>query len=78
MSDTVRTGKIMLSERGAAMPFVLVGVLGAVGGALLARVFLRETGRINAELAEIRGKTNAAEARATLRRDPETGEYRLG
>lgn len=60
------------------MPLVLVGVLGAVGGAMLARVILREVKRVNAELAEIRSKGDAVEVRPTLRRDPESGEYRPG
>lgn len=59
------------------MPLVLFGALGAVGGALLVRVILREARRINAELAEIRGQAEPAELRPTLRRDPKTGEYRV-
>jgi hypothetical protein len=60
------------------MPVVLFGVVGVAGGALLARAILREARRINAELAEIRRKSERSEPRQTLRRDPDSGEYRLG
>lgn len=59
------------------MPIVLFGALGAVGGALLVRAIMREARRINGELADIRGQGETPEPRATLRRDPDTGEYRV-
>jgi hypothetical protein len=59
------------------MPLVVFGALGAVGGVVLVRVILREARRINAELAEIRGRAAGPAAHPTLRRDPASGEYRV-
>ena len=61
------------------MPLVMFGALGAIGGVVLVRVILREARRINAELAEIRaaGRPDKPGPHPTLRRDPDSGEYRV-
>jgi hypothetical protein len=65
-----------------ALPSIVVWALGAVGAAVLVKLFNREWQRVNAELDRMR----PARARVvdperaglpTLRRDPVTGEYRL-
>lgn len=60
------------------MPPVLVIALGAFGAAALVKVLSRESRRVNAEL-DARRRTEQAgtlDSRATLRRDPATGDYR--
>jgi hypothetical protein len=64
------------------MPPVFAFALGLMGVAALTRWCVKEVHRVNAELDNIRG-TAAGEAvdrnsLPTLRRDPNTGEYRPG
>lgn len=60
------------------MPPLFILALGALGTAALAKVLARESRRVNAELdAQRRAeKAGTLDPRATLRRDPVTGEYR--
>jgi hypothetical protein len=62
------------------MPPLIVVALGALGGAVLVRLALREAQRINYELEEARFAKVHESARderiRTLRRDPATGIYR--
>ncbi|GLK71887.1 hypothetical protein KHC23_02485 [Ancylobacter dichloromethanicus] len=60
------------------MPPVLVIALGAFGAAALVKVLSRESRRVNAELDARRRAEQAGtlDSRATLRRDPATGDYR--
>lgn len=63
------------------MPPFLVVAIGAIGAAALMKLLARESRRVNAELDEPRrdaGKVNGGATNPTLRRDPETGEYRPG
>ncbi|MCK0198787.1 hypothetical protein MWN34_17960 [Ancylobacter sp. 6x-1] len=59
------------------MPPFLIVALGTIGAAALVKLLAKESKRVNAELDETRG-TPAPEgdARPTLRRDPQTGDYR--
>lgn len=62
------------------MPPLLVIALGGLGAAALVKVLARESRRVNAEL-DARRRAEAAgalDSRATLRRDPATGEFRPG
>jgi hypothetical protein len=61
------------------MPPVLALAFGLIGGAVLLRWCVKEVQRVNAELDGVRG--NAAEpvdreTLPTLKRDPQSGEYR--
>jgi len=61
------------------MPPVLALAFGLIGGAVLLRWCVKEVQRVNAELDNVRG--NAVDpidrdALPTLRRDPQSGEYR--
>jgi hypothetical protein len=59
---------------------VLKWSLAALGGAMVVHWAVRESRRINEELANarrVKAKITDAENRPTLRRDPATGEYRL-
>lgn len=62
------------------LPPVVAVALGAVAGAVLARLLVREWRRVNDELDRVRvaprGEAEHAEI-PTLRRDPATGVYRL-
>lgn len=61
------------------MPPFLIVALGAIGLAAAARLFSRESRRVNAELDAVRREGAAKrppEGGPTLRRDPKTGEYR--
>ncbi len=59
------------------MPPVFVLALGALGAAALVKRLAGEARRVNAELDAQRASEAAREtARATLRRDPATGDYR--
>ena len=61
------------------MPPVLALALGMMGAAVLVRWCVREVQRVNAELDEVRAATVEPVDRGalpTLKRDPETGEYR--
>jgi hypothetical protein len=67
------------------MPTFLVSpllkwTLAAVGGAMVLHWVVREVRRVNEELdaARARARVRDNEQRPTLRRDPSTGEYRLG
>ena len=62
------------------MPPVFVLALGVMGAAALVRWCFKEVQRVNAELDHLRergavGSVDRA-AMPTLKRDPETGEYR--
>jgi hypothetical protein len=63
------------------MPPVVIWALGAVGAAVLVKLVMKETRRINTELDEARGAPAAKgadhERYQTLSRDPASGEYRL-
>lgn len=61
------------------MPPVIIVAFGALGAAALVKLLAKESRRVNAELDAARRGTEAADgtlARATLARDPQTGEYR--
>jgi hypothetical protein len=64
------------------IPPLFAWMLGAVGAAAVARLVVRETRRINAELDRMRemppSKPAGREGLQTLKRDPKTGEYRPG
>jgi len=50
--------------------------LAAAGGAMVIHWIAREVRRVNEELNAARARVRDNEQRATLRRDPSTGEYR--
>src|SRR4026209_1229779 len=55
--------------------------LAALGGAMIVHWAVKEARRINEELEQarrVKAKITDADNRPTLRRDPTTGEYRLG
>ena len=61
------------------MPAAFVLALGMMGAAALVRWCVREVQRVNADLDDVRAKPMEPVDRGalpTLRRDPETGEYR--
>jgi len=64
------------------MPPVFALALGLVGAAALVRWCMKEVQRVNSELEEVRVRTHVEpvdrEALPTLKRDPDTGEYRPG
>jgi hypothetical protein len=61
---------------------VLVLAVGLAGAAILVRWCVKEVERVNAELDDVRRRrpTEAVnrESLPTLKRDPDTGEYRPG
>jgi len=64
------------------MPPVFVLALGLMGAAALVRWCVKEVNRVNADLDDVR-TTSAVEpvdrgALPTLKRDPDSGEYRPG
>ncbi|MFZ2066180.1 MAG: hypothetical protein WAV27_09380, partial [Xanthobacteraceae bacterium] len=66
----------------SAMPPVIAVTLGLMGVAALARWFVKEMQRVDAELDGIRATSRVEpidrHRLPTLRRDPRTGEYRPG
>ena len=61
------------------MPPVIAVALGLFGAAALVRWCVKEAHRVNAELDEVRGAEPVDRgALPTLKRDPNTGEYRPG
>ena len=64
------------------MPPVFALALGLMGAAVLVRWCVKEVQRVNAELDEVRARAEVEpvnrEALPTLKRDPDTGEYRPG
>jgi hypothetical protein len=64
------------------MPPVFALALGVMGTVVLLRWCVREVRRVNAELDEVREQPAVEPvdrgALPTLRRDPDTGEYRPG
>ncbi len=64
------------------MPPVFALALGLMGAAVLVRWCVKEVQRVNAELDEMRGRSAAEsvdrDALPTLKRDPQTDEYRPG
>jgi hypothetical protein len=63
----------------AIVPLLKV-TLGALGAAAVVRWAVKEARRVNAELERVRKAPldpAARKAMPTLRRDPQTGEYRL-
>jgi hypothetical protein len=62
------------------MPAALALALGMMGAAALVRWCLKEVHRVNAELDGVRRKVSVEPvdraALPTLKRDPQTGEYR--
>jgi hypothetical protein len=64
------------------MPPVFALALGVMGTAVLLRWCVREVRRVNAELDEVREQPAVEPvdrgALPTLKRDPDTGEYRPG
>jgi len=62
------------------MPAALALALGMMGAAALVRWCVKEVHRVNAELDGVRGKVSVEPvdraALPTLKRDPQTGEYR--
>ena len=61
---------------------VVAMTVGLMGAAALVRWCVKEAHRVNVELDEMRGTTPAEpvdqKTLPTLRRDPQTGEYRPG
>jgi hypothetical protein len=66
----------------ATMPPVVALALGLVGAAALVRWCAKEVRRVNAELDNVRARAKVEpvdrHTLPTLRRDPDTGEYRPG
>ena len=64
------------------MPPVFALALGLTGAAVLVRWCVKEVQRVNAELDELRDRPAAEpvdrDALPTLKRDPQTDEYRPG
>jgi len=64
------------------MPPVLALALGVMGAAILVRWCVKEVRRVNAELDELRDRSVAEPVDRntipTLKRDPQTDEYRPG
>ena len=64
------------------MPPVFALALGLMGAAVLVRWCVKEVQRVNAELDELRGHSAAEpvdrDTLPTLKRDPQTDEYRPG
>jgi hypothetical protein len=64
------------------MPPVFAVALGLMGAAALVRWYVKETQRINADLERSRQRATVEpidrSALPTLKRDPQTGEYRPG
>ena len=65
------------------MPPVIALAFGVMGAAALVRWCIKEVQRVNAELDDVRGARAAVEpidrtTLPTLKRDPDTGEYRPG
>lgn len=63
------------------IPPLLKFALAALGAAAVVHWVVKEARRINEELDQakrVKVKITDAEQRPTLRRDPRTGEYRLG
>jgi hypothetical protein len=63
------------------MPPVVAVAFGVMGAAALVRWCIKEVQRVNAELDAVRGARAAVEpidrrTLPTLKRDPDTGEYR--
>lgn len=61
------------------MPPVLALAFGLIGGAVLLRWCVKEVQRVNAELDTVRGSPADPVDRGTLptlKRDPQSGEYR--
>jgi hypothetical protein len=62
------------------MPAALALALGMMGAAALVRWCVKKVHRVNAELDGVRGKVSVEPvdraALPTLKRDPQTGEYR--
>jgi hypothetical protein len=62
------------------MPPLIIWALGAIGAAVVARWFIKEARRVNAELhgdtAATVAETAEPEALPKLKRDPTTGVYR--
>ena len=62
------------------MPPVFVFALGLMGTAVLVRWCVREVQRVNLDLDNLRGRAAVEpvdrETLPTLKRDPDTGEYR--
>jgi hypothetical protein len=64
------------------MPPLFAFAFGVMGAAVLVRWCVKEVRRVNAELDEVRGHAIVEpvdrEALPTLKRDPDSGEYRPG
>ena len=64
------------------IPPLFAWMLGTMGAAAVVRWAVREKHRINSELDRVRevppGERGEREALPTLKRDPQTGEYRPG
>lgn len=64
------------------MPPVFALALGLMGAAALVRWCVKEMQRVNAELDDVRARSQVEpidrDALPTLKRDPDSGEYRPG
>jgi hypothetical protein len=64
------------------MPPLVIFALGVVGAGVLVRWCIKEAGRVNSELDEVRARAAAEpldrDAMPKLKPDPKTGEYRPG
>jgi hypothetical protein len=62
------------------MPAAIVFAVGLMGAAVVLRWYVKEVQRVNLDLDNVRARAGAApverEALPTLKRDPDTGEYR--
>jgi hypothetical protein len=61
------------------IPPIVKWTLGAVGAAAVVHWVVKEVRRVNAELDQAKRRVRVGERKVypTLRRDPNTGEYRL-
>jgi hypothetical protein len=64
------------------MPPLIIFALGVAGAAVLVRWCVKEVGRVNTELDEVRARASAEtldrNTLPKLKPDPKTGEYRPG
>ena len=62
------------------MPAAIVFAVGLMGAAMVVRWYIKEAQRVNLDLDNVRARAGTApvdrDARPTLKRDPDSGEYR--
>ena len=60
------------------MSYTVACIVGVAGAAMLVRWCVKEVGRVNSELDEVRSGVTDPNSIPKLKRDPKTGEYRPG